>query len=306
MVFVVSELIIFIVEWLLITKEIKPIWQIDHDFIWKNINKAWTFLAIEGIGIFAAKVDIFLISLVGNELLIGVYGAMKQMLQPFMIVSHGVSLAGFPKLAKVAAVSKSQQKKVAEDIIAILLFMSLPFFISLTFLGQDLLLIVYKDENFQGVGLIFNLLAISVITSSFSRTFNYLLTANGYEKIQLIEVVITTVVATLAGILLISEYKLMGAAWMSVARTFANFSVLTFAVYTRIFAIDLWKILKLPLLVSGFMAIVLYIAKTLNINIAIIIMIDILTYIILVGAIATHLSGGVGALKQKIITRGRS
>ncbi|NET73660.1 MAG: polysaccharide biosynthesis protein, partial [Sphaerospermopsis sp. SIO1G2] len=302
-IFVTSELIIFIIQWLFVTTEIKPKWDIDQGFIWDNIHKVRTFVAIEGMGIFAAKIDILLVSLLGNELLIGIYGAMKQLLQPYFIVSGSVSLAGFPKLAKVAMVSKSEQKEVAESTISLLLFMSLPFFVSLIFVGEDLLLFIYKDSSFQEIGLIFNLLTISVITSSFSRTFNYVLTANGYERLQLVEVLLTTTVSGLAGVLLISEYKLMGAGYMSVARTITSFGTLYFAVYTRIFAIDLWKIIKLPLLITILLGMILYVIKMLNFSLILIIIINVISYIILVGSMSIYLSGGIDNLKQKLSHR---
>ncbi|MDF5715142.1 MAG: oligosaccharide flippase family protein, partial [Rhizonema sp. NSF051] len=137
-----SESVILVIEWIFLTRIIKPKWQIKQDFIWNTIKATRTFFAIEGIGIIAAKIDILILSLLGSEVLIGIYGAMSQLLQPFYIISSSLSLAAFPSMSKAVYLGKDKQRESTESVIEILLCMGLPFFIGLLFFGKELLLFI--------------------------------------------------------------------------------------------------------------------------------------------------------------------
>ncbi len=304
-IFVASETLILLIEWFLILQDVKPEWQIKKDFIWDTLKASRTFFAIEGIGVIASKVDVLIISLLGSELLIGIYGAIGQIMQPFFLVSNSVSLAVFPNMSKAVYLSKDKQREVIEGIIETLLCMGLPFFVGILFIGQDLLLFVYKDPVFgkPEVGIILHILSIAIITGSFSRSFSYLLIANGYEKFNLLEVLVTTSVSLLSGVVLISQYKLLGAAYMGLAMNFSNFSILSYAVYSRILSINLWKIFHRPLLISSFMALVLLITKNLNFDLLITVLIAVIAYMIFGGFLVLKLFGGFKSVKQKLLSR---
>lgn len=305
-IFVASETLILVIEWLLIIQDVQPQWQLKKDFIWHILKLSRTFFAIEGIGIIASRLDVLIISLLGSELLIGIYGAIGQVMQPFSLVSSSVSLAAFPNISKAVYVSKDKQREVAEGIIETLLCMGLPFFVGLLFIGQEILVFIYKDPVFTQpeIKIIFHILSIAIITSSFSRTFSYLLIANGYEKFNLLEVLITTSVSVLSGIILISHYKLLGAAYMDLAMTFSRFGTLTYAVYSRILWIRLFKVMRIPLIISAFMAAVFLIMKNLNLDLLITILLAMISYAIFVTILAMIIFGGFTAIKQKLLNRG--
>jgi O-antigen/teichoic acid export membrane protein len=251
-----SETLILVIQWILVLVTVKPKWQIDRDFIEKTIKSAWTFFAIEGIGIIASRIDILILSILGSEVLVGIYGAIVQLLQPYFIVANSVALAAFPGMSKAVAQGKDKQRQAAQQTIEILLSISLPFLVGMIFVGDRLLLYIYTNPNFAREAIVLHIISISLITGAFSRVFSYLLIANGLEKLNLIEVTITTVVGSLSGIILISQYQLTGAALMSLATSFTNFIVLMYFVYDRLFYLQLWKIIHRPLLISFLMSIV--------------------------------------------------
>jgi O-antigen/teichoic acid export membrane protein len=143
---VASEALILIIQWLLLTQKVKPLWDIDKDFIWQKIKAARTFFAIEGTGIIASKMDVLIMSLLANEFLIGLYGSVGQLKQPFLIIANSVALSAFPSMSKSILQGKQEQRKITEDILEILLLMSLPFSTALLFLGGDLLIFVYQKS----------------------------------------------------------------------------------------------------------------------------------------------------------------
>ncbi len=305
-IFVASEILILFIEWLLLVQSVKPKWQIDKDFIGNTLKLSRTFFAIEGIGVIASKVDILIISLLGSELLIGIYGGMGQVIQPFYVVANSISLAAFPNMSKAVYIGKEKQIEVSQGIIETLLCIALPFFIGLFFIGQQLLIFIYKDPIFSRpeIGIVLNIVSFCIIISSFSRTFSYLLISNGYEKFNLIEVIVTTSVAVVTGILLISQYKLLGAAFMDLGMTLSRFSVLTYAVYTRVFSLNVWKIFRRPLLITAFISLIFIITKNINLDLLSTVAIVFIAYFILLGILAVKIFGGFQAVKQKLLNRG--
>lgn len=300
---VFSESLILVIEWVLLTKIVKPDWQIRLDFIWNTIKATRTFFAIEGMGIIATKIDILILSILGSEVLIGIYGAVSQLLQPFYIISSSITLAAFPGMSKAVYLGKDKQRHFTENVIDILLCIGLPFFIGLLFFGRELLLFLYKDPSFAQATVILHIVSLSLITSNFSRSFSYLLIANGFEKFNLLEVGLTTTVGGLAGVLLISQYKLLGAALMNLAMTFTNFSVFTYVVYSRIFSLHLWRVMRRPLLLSTFMLIVFVILQKINLDFSLTIILATLSYVVFAGFLGICAFGGFDSVRQKLLSR---
>jgi O-antigen/teichoic acid export membrane protein len=301
---VVSESLIVAIEWFFLTKIVKPQWQIKQDFIWNTIKATRTFFAIEGIGIIAAKIDILILSILGSEVLIGIYGAVSQLLQPFYIISSSVTLAAFPGMSKAVSLGKEKQRQSTENLLDILLCIGIPFLIGLLFFGNELLLFLYKDTSFVQASVILNIISISVITSIFTRSYSYLLIANGFEKFNLLEVVITTTVGGLAGVVLISQYKLLGAALMSLAMNFTNLSIFTYFVYSRLFSLRLWRVIRRPLLISIFMLIIFLILQKINLNFLLTIIIATCSYCVFAGLLAISAFGGFNSVCKKVLNKG--
>jgi len=301
---VFSESLILLIEWILLTNIVKPNWQINQDFIWKTIKDTRTFFAIEGIGIIAGKIDILILSILGSEVLIGIYGGVSQLLQPFYIISSSVTLAAFPGMSKAVYLGKEKQRQSTENVIEILLCVGLPFFIGLLFFGKELLLFIYKDPSFLRATVILHIVSLSLITSNFSRSFSYLLIANGFEKFNLLEVMITTAVGGLAGVVLISQYQLLGAALMNLAMTFTNFSVFTYVVYSRLFSLHLWRVMCRPLLISVFMSVVYVILQKINLDFLLTITLATCSYGFFAGLLTIREFGGFHSVWQKLLSKG--
>jgi O-antigen/teichoic acid export membrane protein len=290
---IASESLILLIQWLFLLRFLKPKWQIDKDFIWRTIHSSKTFFALEGMGIIASRIDILILSLLGNEKLVGIYGAICQLLQPYDIVASSLALATFPSMSKAVSEGKAKQIQVSENTIEILLCISLPFLVGMFFIGDRLLLFVYKDPSFSSQAIILHIISLSLITGAFSRPFNFLLIANGLEKLNLIEVAITTVVGGLTGIVLISQFQLMGAAFMSLAIGFTNFSVMMFFVYTRLFHLRLLKIFRRPLLISFLMSIVFLVLDRTSLDFLLTISLATGAYVVFAGLLIPRKSGGL-------------
>jgi O-antigen/teichoic acid export membrane protein len=302
-IFVLSELLIFIIQWLLLINKVQPKWQIDLGFMRSMLLSARTLFAIEGMGIIASKIDVLSLSLLGSEFLLGLYGAVGQLMQPFGLISRSLTLAAFPRMTKAIQFGKEQQRQEAENTIKLLLCMGLPFFVGIVFFSNEILIFVYQDPSFLQANMIIKLFAFMLIPTVVSSVLSYVLIANGLEKFTLVEVSIATTLGALSSIVLIPTYKLLGAALASLVMSLSSLAILLYAMHNKLFSINLWNIISLPLTISSLMLIVLLILKQMNIDFLYVLLLSTASYFLIVFLMAVREFGGIEQIRQKIKSR---
>ncbi|MEH2291421.1 oligosaccharide flippase family protein [Nostoc sp.] len=244
-----SETLILIIEWIFIVPLVEIQWQIDRSFVFNTIKEARTFFAIEAMAVVSGRIQILILSLLGNELLVGLFGGITQLLQPFLIIANSITLAIFPRFSKAVEQGRHKQKQIAENIIEILLIIALPLYLGILFFGKDLLIFIY-NTSFAEANIALSLAAASLLFLPFARSLSYLLVANGFEIVNLREVVITTTLGSLGGVVLVSHYKLLGAALIALLMTIFGSIQYIYFTYTRLFSLNLWRIFCRPLIIS--------------------------------------------------------
>ncbi|MTJ08760.1 MULTISPECIES: oligosaccharide flippase family protein [unclassified Anabaena] len=302
-IFVISETFIFVIQWILIIQTVKPKWHIDQDFIWQLLKSARTFLAIDAVGIVSSRLDILIISLLGSELMVGIYGAIGQLQQPLMMIVNSLSLAVFPSMTKAVDKPKENQRQVTENIIEVLMGMVLPFVVGIFFIGGDLLKFIYQDSNFNQATLALQISSLALILYPVVRIFNYLLLAYGLEKFNLIETISTTFIGGVSGVILISQYKLMGAALMEVVGTIASCTILIYAVYSRILRLNVEKIMFRPFIITLWIALVFIVLQKFNFNLILNVIISTIAYSLFAGGLMIQALGGVNATWKKVFNK---
>lgn len=264
---VISEVLILFLQWSILLQTVRPEWKIDRDFIKDSFYAAKILFAIDSVGVIAGKLDVLLISLLGNEILIGIYGAIGQLIQPFQIICNSLCSAVFPKISNSVLSGREVQRDNTEHYLNILFCILLPLVPTIFFYyGLEVLIFIYKNPDFtQGI-MPLKIISITVIAFPAIRLFNYVLLANGMEKYNLIEVSITTVLGGLLGIFLISKYQLIGAAWTGVVMYFCSCGIATYAIHTHLFRIRWSKVLIRPIIITGLMLFLLLIIERFNLN----------------------------------------
>ncbi|MBD0385106.1 MAG: oligosaccharide flippase family protein [Nostoc sp. C3-bin3] len=298
-----SETLILIVEWILIRQFVKIQWQIDKDFVWNTIKAARTFFAIEAIAVVSNRIEILILSLLGNELLVGLFGAIIQLLQPFSIIANSITIAMFPRLSKLVEQGREKQQQITESFIEVLLTMGLPLFLGLLFFGKDLLTFIYGSSFAQG-SLALSISAISLLLLPFTRTLCSLLVANHFEIVNLREVVITTILGSLGGVALVSQHHLVGAAIMALLMTILAFSQYVYFTYTLLFPLNLWRVIRRPIIISTLMVVVFLILKKITLDFLFTLIIATSFYILFVIFLTIHTLGGIHIVKEKIVKIG--
>ena len=295
-----SETLILVIEWIFIIRLVKIKWQIDGSFVFKTIKSARTFFAIEALAVISGRIQILVLSLLGSELLVGLFGGIIQLLQPFLIISNSIILAIFPRFSKAVEQGRDKQKQITENIIEVLLIISLPLFLGLLLFGKDLLIFIY-DKSFADANMALSLTAASLIFLPFSRSLSYLLVANGFEIVNLREVVITTSLGSLLGVALVSQYNLVGAALMALLMAILGFSQFIYFTYTRLFSLNLWGIMRRPLLISIFMLPVFILLQKISLDFILTLTISTCAYVLFVIYMGIRAFGGFRFLWMKLL-----
>lgn len=303
---VISETIILLVEWICILPFVKPKWQISWDFTRRTVKAAWVFLFIEGMAVVKDRMQILILSLLGGEVVVGMYGAVAQLMQPFQIISYSLVIAVFPGMSKAVDLGREKQRQLAENVVEMLLIVALPLVVGILFIGQDILILIYRNPSFAQATTALNIVTIGLIASSCTRPLSYVLVANGFERINLIEVLITSVLGGLLSIFMVEKYQLNGAAIANLSMQIIACFIYIYYVYKRLFSLQIWRTIRRPIIVSTLMLAVFVILQNFSLNILVKMLAATLSYVLIVGSIAIYAFGGPGAVWEKFLLKKRS
>lgn len=298
---VTSEVIILIVEWGFILRLNAPLqWTIDIPFMRETARAVRTFLAIESVSVFKLRMQIFFLSLLAGETVVGLYGAAVQLLQPFQLISQSLVVAALPSMTRVREEDTERLQRLIETIISALLVVAIPLLVGFLFIGGDFLVFVYRDPEFVLAGGALVIAGMMMIPLSITRALSYVMMAKGYERVNLRTVVINTVLGAVVSILLISPFQIIGAAVSALTVEISGAAQFYYAVRARLFSIRAWKILWRPLLVSAIMAIVFLALHVLQASILVTILVAGTAYAAMVGTIIIQMLDLQDKLFRKI------
>jgi len=256
---VLSEVIILLFEWLFILRIVKPIWRIDWEFLKKTFLMSRSFIVIEGVTVLQTRLQAVLLSLLAGEVIVGLYGAISQIMQPFQIITHSIIVSIFPTMSKSAAMGIEQQQKLTQRVVEALLLFALPTVVIIFFLGEQILVFLYRDPQFALGANALKITVLALISVAVYRPLGYLLVANRLERVNMREVIVTTILGLVIAVPLIWRFQLIGAALVYIVIQASSLIQYVYAVYNRLFKVNVWATVRRPLLVSGLTAIVLMI-----------------------------------------------
>lgn len=302
---VISETLILFIEWGFILKLAQPQWKIKWEFIWNTAKASVTFLAIEGMSILNDRMQVLILSLLGGEVVVGLYGSVTQLMQPFNIISHSLILAVFPGMSKAVTLGRDKQRNLAEKVVEMLLIVALPFIIGLLFIGRDLLLLVYRDPKFADASIALNIISIGLIVSCFGRPLSYALIANKFEKINLIQVVTTTILGGFISVFMVSQYKLNGAASSVLLIQFISIPIYFYYVYKHLFSLRLIRTVSRPILISALMLMIFLSIQKFSHDPVIFMIVASAAYMIIVSIFGVYYLGGPSVVRAKVFRKNK-
>jgi O-antigen/teichoic acid export membrane protein len=294
-VLVASECLVLLMQWLFAVRLVKPKWQIDWQFLIYILKNARILLMVEGLAVLSARIQVVILSLLASEAVVGIYGAILQILLPFHIFSYSLMSIVFPILSKQVEETRERQQKTIEKTLIVLLCVSLPAIVGLFFQGSNLLALLYRNSAFTNPTTNTALIVVSLdfVILAFQQPLSLLLVANNLERFNLYEVRISIFTSAILAIALIPKYQLVGAA---VATTIAGaLGAIQYIYYAwrYVCPFDFWRVTCYPTLLAAAMVIVFYGLQTCQQNLVTTLVVATIAYSILCSLLLVHVFGGI-------------
>lgn len=303
-VMVISEVVIVLIEWVLVLRLVKPkSYRLDFAFMREMAKSARTFLAIESVSVFKGRMQVFFLSLLAGETVVGLYGATVQLLQPFQLISQSLAVAALPTMSRTPAEDTQRLKRITQTITSVLLVVAIPMVIGFMFIGSQFLVFVYGDEHFAEAGITLVIAGAAMIPIAFTRALSYLMMAKGYERVNLRTVIINTIMGGIVSVLLIPPLQSIGAAISAVLVELSGAVQFTQAVRSRMFMINLWEIMKLPLVAGGIMAMVFIGLRAVNASMLVTIGVAGSIYVVVSGGIVVTMLELQDSIRRRLLRR---
>lgn len=301
-VLVISETIILVVEWLFTQRFIKlDSLKPDYEFIRETAKASRTFIAIESISVLKVRMQVLILSLLAGETVVGLYSAAVQLLQPFQLISQSMAVASLPTMARSADATDPRLQKLAETVIAVLLVVAIPMVIGFMFIGADFMVFLYRDPSFDLAGAALSIAGLAMIPLSFTRALSYLLMARGFERINLRTLVINTVLGLVASVILISQFQMVGAALAALIVELSAAGQFAYAVKVRLFALRLWRVIRVPLLIGAIMVALFAGLQSLQLALLVTLLIAGAVYTVMAGLASVYLLELKDSIRRRLL-----
>ena len=253
--FLASYVIILALEWWLILRYItRPRLSIDRSFSLVMIRSAAPFLGITGIVAINTSLDLLLLSRLTSEIEVGLYNAALQLITPLIILYETIMLSVFPEMCRRFTISIESLKRFSGPVLELLLAIAIPIMIGLLFLAEPVLLLLYGDADFVLASPALNILAWTLVLWAFTHVLGRALVASLREKVPFRIVLISTLMKLLLGLILISQYGLVGAAVSALLAAFAEALMHYISTSRLLFRMPIISLVWKPVVASACMA----------------------------------------------------
>ncbi len=187
-------------------------WHVDFPFMRTTLIHVLPFLGLESVIAIWTSLNALLLSRFGNEVDVGYYNAAMQILVPINLVLYSIVMSIFPRMVREFDQHSSDLQRVYEDLIELLLIITLPAVVGLMLLAEPILLLLYGNASFANATVILQIVAWSLVPLALNRALGQVLLATMQERITLRIVVINTIISLILGLILINLYGVVGAA----------------------------------------------------------------------------------------------
>jgi O-antigen/teichoic acid export membrane protein len=258
MLLLISQVVILGVEWWLMLQHItRPRLSLDPTFSVMMIRSTVTFVGIDGVIAIIGSVNYILLSKWASETEVGLYNAATQLLVPLILIYQSTVSSVFPMMCRAFELGFQNLKRIAEDLIELLLAMALPLVVGLFLLSDSALLLLYGNKEFELASGVLRIIVWNMILAALIHVLGQVLMAARREKVTLRIVLINALVNLVLSLVLISQFGLMGAAFTLLLMVMVNFYQHYVPASRLLSGIALGRLVWKPLVASGVMAIYL-------------------------------------------------
>ena len=198
--------------WLLLRRISRPPIRINLRFSIDIAKKAVTFMGINSVVAIWTSLNIILLSKLADEHAVGLFSAASQLMLPVTLVFQSIVLSVFPVMCRKFEDGVQSLKRIFENLVELLLIVAVPTAVGLFFVADSALLLIYGDADFLSATPALQIMVWSVISRAPNRALGQVLLASHREQVSLRIVVINTFISLAFGLVLISQFGVVGAA----------------------------------------------------------------------------------------------
>ncbi|MHB8990342.1 MAG: flippase [Chloroflexota bacterium] len=209
-------------EWWLTLRLTRPVLRVDPHFILTLARSTATFLGIDGIVALRGTLNVLLLSRLAGETEVGLYSAAVQLTVPVVLFYQSAATSVFPIMCRRFDSSLQDLRRVSERLIALLLALALPVAVTLFLMADSALLLLYHEVDFALAAGALRIMSWILICRALTFALGQLLLAGRRERVALRIGAVNVLVSLGAGLVLISQFGVIGAALTALLEALIN------------------------------------------------------------------------------------
>jgi len=242
---VFSEMVKTTLNYLFSRKFVKPQFEIDFG-LWKYMIKEALPIAIYSVvWVIHFRTDVVMLSMMQGDAPVGIYSAAYKLCDPLSLIPGALTVSLFPLMSQFFKNSRRNLIKTYELSIKYVLIMILPIAISITFLADRIIFLIYGAEFKYSADVLRILVWAFVLTSINSVLLNLLISIN-QQKLNTISITLCAITNVILNFFLIPILSYNGAALATVVTKAVLLLASFFFVSRHLEMIPLHKILVKP------------------------------------------------------------
>ena len=214
---------------------------VSFNTAWSKLKTSMVFLGSDGINALVHSMDAIILSTFATEGDIGLLQSSFQLLQPAFMVYRSVGLSSFPSLVEAAKVGPERIAEISRSLIGYMWRLSLPAAVALYVLAEDALVFVYGNEEFRAGAVALRILSVTLLVDLIKPVFGHGLWAVAKEKTVLKIVIVNLIASCVTGLVLISQFGLVGAAYSVLLSSLINVFQHNWYFQRQVVRMPLWR-----------------------------------------------------------------
>lgn len=228
----------------------------DWEFSKRLLSEAWPFAITSAFLHLYYSFDIVMLGYLGYKEEVAWYGAAYTIIMLLVTFRRFFSSALYPTVSRNIFNAKEKTERVLNHFKKLFVFFALPIGVGITVLAPQIMVTLFGDDYINGA-LALQILVWGIVLSYLNLSQPTLLSASNRQKTTMMIMVFGGVLNVVLNLILIPQYKLVGAA---IATDVANLSNLALASYFagKIIRIRFWSFLPKPAVASLVMGMVIF------------------------------------------------
>lgn len=209
----IAYISIMVIEWLFLLRLLAvPRAGIDTRFGMSLVRATGPFLGIDGTIAAMTSISVILLSRFADETQVGIFSAASQLMVPVMLFFQSAALSVFPIMCRRFDPNLVSLKRIAGHLIGFLMAVAVPTLILLFFLAEEVLVLLYGQRDFLTSAVALRIMVWNVILVAITTVLGQVLLASLRERVTLRIVAIDALAGLAFGLVLISQFGVIGAA----------------------------------------------------------------------------------------------